>query len=118
MAENEVVVFEDVSFSYNGRNVLEKVTFSIGAGDFIAIVGPNGGGKTTLLRLTLGFLKPRKGSINVLGKSPVEARPRVGYVPQHFAYDERFPVTVMDVVLMGRLSGGWRGGPFRARKKP
>jgi len=117
MSANDVVIFDKVFFSYNGTDVLENASFSIRRGDFVAIVGPNGGGKTTLLRLALGFLKPRKGSIRVLGRSPFDARPRVGYVPQHFAYDERFPVTVMDVVLMGRLGGGWRGGPYRGRDR-
>jgi zinc transport system ATP-binding protein len=69
----------------------------------VAVVGPNGGGKTTLLKLILGALEPRFGEIRVLGASPEEARPRVGYVPQSVPFDPRFPVSVREVVLMGRV---------------
>jgi zinc transport system ATP-binding protein len=69
----------------------------------VTVVGPNGGGKSTLLKLLLGILLPTGGSLTVLGKSPREARSKVGYVPQYARFDERFPITVGEVVLTGRI---------------
>lgn len=91
-------------FSYAGNTVLEDVSFCVAPKEFICIVGPNGGGKTTLLRLMLGLLNPVHGEIRILGEPPLEARRRIGYVPQYFLFDPQFPASVMDVVLMGRLS--------------
>jgi len=108
------VVLEDVSFSYGQTLVLEGVGLSIGQGDFACVVGPNGGGKTTLLKLILGLLKPSGGSVRVLGADPVRARARVGYVPQHWTFDLQFPMQVIDVVLMGRMGGGRWYGQHRA----
>jgi zinc transport system ATP-binding protein len=91
-------------FAYEGQNyVLSDVNVLIYEGEMIGIVGPNGGGKTTLVKLLLGLLSPDRGTVRVLGLSPREARPRVGYVPQHMQFDPKFPVTAWDVVLMGRL---------------
>jgi len=94
----------DVSFSYRNRKILEKVNLSISYGDFATIVGPNGGGKTTLLKLMLGLLKPDTGTIEMMGTTPEKSRLDIGYMPQYSKLDMQFPVTVMDVVLMGRLS--------------
>jgi zinc transport system ATP-binding protein len=105
-----VINFENVSFSYGSVSVLEKVTFSIDERELVCIVGPNGGGKTTLVKLILGLLEPSVGAIRVFGQSANAARKRIGYMPQHLLYDPLFPVTVRDIVLMGRLkSGGIRG---------
>ncbi|MCK5125250.1 MAG: ABC transporter ATP-binding protein [candidate division Zixibacteria bacterium] len=112
-----VVVIENLSFSYNGRPALTDVTAHINHCDFVSIVGPNGGGKTTLLKLMLGLISPARGSIKVFGKSPVKARPEVGYVPQHFHFDTQFPITVKDVVLMGRLCNVSCIGKFKASDK-
>ena len=99
-----LVRFRDVRFSYDETPVFNApVTFGIAPGDFACIVGPNGGGKTTLLKLTLGLLRPQTGAIEVLGAAPGENRQHVGYMPQHAQLDLKFPVTVLDVVLMGRL---------------
>jgi zinc transport system ATP-binding protein len=105
------IEINDLSFSYNGVPVLEDVNLKVEHGEFATIVGPNGGGKTTLLKLLLGILKPGKGDITVLGRSPEKARLKMGYMPQHADLDPQFPVTVMDVVLLGRL-GGRLGGRY------
>ncbi len=97
------VELRNVDFSYNGLLVLRDVTFSIPEGDFAGIVGPNGGGKTTLLKLMLGLLKPDHGTVRVLGQKPERVVRRIGYVPQNFQYPTRFPMTVRDVVLLGGL---------------
>jgi zinc transport system ATP-binding protein len=100
---------EGVSFSYGLVPVLEEVDLRVERGDFLGIIGPNGAGKTTLLKLALGLLEPDGGRLRVLGTSPVDARGRVGYVPQHARFQEEFPILVREVVLMGRLGAGGRG---------
>lgn len=111
LPETPVVQFEDVTFSYGALPVLQNVTFSVQQGELTYIVGPNGGGKTTLLRLILGLLKPARGRVRVFGEAPERVRHRIGYTPQHMQFDPQFPVTVRDVVLMGRLNGP-AGGPY------
>ena len=102
----------DVSFSYDKTPVLSDVSLSIGANDFVWVVGPNGGGKTTLLKLFLGLLKPDKGRVTVLGRKPAEARKSIGYMPQHVRLDPQFPVDVLGVVLMGRSGNRHPFGRF------
>lgn len=94
---------EHLFFSYQGTPVLKDVTFSIQEGQCIGIIGPNGGGKTTLLSLLMGFLTPQKGSIRILGFSPKQARRFIGYVPQNFRFDPQFPISNLEVVLTGCL---------------
>jgi zinc transport system ATP-binding protein len=101
-----VLTFDNVSFSYGVAPVLEKVSFSIEERESVCVVGPNGGGKTTLVKLILGLLQPNSGTIRVFGQSPCLARARIGYMPQHLLFDPQFPVTVRDIVLMGRLRRG------------
>jgi zinc transport system ATP-binding protein len=104
------LTLENVSFYYGTQPVLENVTFSIADGESVCVVGPNGGGKTTLVKLILGLMSPNSGEIRVYGESPKAARRRIGYMPQHLLYDPLFPVTARDIVLMGRLRrGGIRG---------
>jgi zinc transport system ATP-binding protein len=98
------VVFEGVSFAYRaGIPVVDDATFRVGNRAAVCVIGPNGGGKTTLLYLMLGLLKPDSGVVRVLGVEPEAARKRIGYMPQHVGFDDTFPVNVLDVVLMGRL---------------
>lgn len=105
MSKETVLKIENVSFSYDsGIKILDNVSLSIEDHSFNCIVGPNGGGKSTLLMLILGLLKPDQGSITLFGRSPESGRRKVGYMPQHMELDRAFPVTVLDVVLMGCLN--------------
>ena len=100
---NEAISFSNVTFGYDVSPVLENVSFAIYRGDFISILGPNGGGKTTLAKLMLGLYTPNSGEILINGKSPAQMSGRIGYVPQYSMFDPNFPVAVKDVVLMGRI---------------
>ena len=102
--QTPLVEIKDVTFAYNGDCILEDVNFDIREGDFIAMIGPNGGGKTTLLKLILGLLKPDKGVIRIKGQSAQKASSSIGYVPQDVNIKRNFPITAMDVVLMGGLN--------------
>lgn len=116
--DTPVIEISQVSFSYNGATILEEVNLDVQSGDFLAIIGPNGGGKTTLIKLMLGLLKPDRGHLRVLGLPPHEASPRVGYVPQDTGTNVSIPITVFNVVLMGCLQGGgsWRRYSSRDRQ--
>ncbi|MFP7754830.1 metal ABC transporter ATP-binding protein [Thermodesulfobacteriota bacterium B35] len=111
-----VIRMEHVSFAYDATVVLQDVDLKILEREFIAIIGPNGGGKTTLLRLILGLLAPDTGTISVFGQPPARAASRLGYVPQHMQFDRDFPVSVLDVVLMS-LAARAGLGPFRRRHR-
>ena len=101
--ENSIVQIRNVWYAYNGKTVLQDVSLDIQPGDFIAMIGPNGGGKTTLLKLMLGLLRPDRGSIKVLGGPSEKASHHIGYVPQDVHINRSFPITAIDVVLMGKL---------------
>jgi zinc transport system ATP-binding protein len=101
--EKAVVEISNVDFAYDGELVLEDISLTVLEHDFLGVVGPNGSGKTTLLRLILGLIHPLRGQVRVFGKAPDRVRHLVSYVPQHANLDGSFPVSVMDVVLMGRL---------------
>lgn len=102
------IEIRDLAFAYDDIQILCNVRLDIWQGDSICIVGPNGGGKTTLIKLILGLLAPDRGTIRIFGQRPEEARRRIGYVPQYANYDPQFPISVLDVVMMGRLAGGLR----------
>ena len=97
------IQIENLSFSYGPVSVLENANVCIQEKEFISVVGPNGGGKTTLLKLMLGLLEPSSGSLSIFGQSPETGRRQIGYLPQYAKLDSKFPVTALDVVLMGRL---------------
>lgn len=104
-----VVCLKKVSFAYDASPVIDTADLDIYPGEFACMVGPNGGGKSTLLRLMLGLLRPISGEVRVFGDAPSRVRERIGYTPQHIRFDPLFPVTVMDVVLMGRLEHCFAG---------
>jgi zinc transport system ATP-binding protein len=108
--EKEVVKFEGVWAYYNHHPALQDINLAIHDRDFLGIIGPNGGGKTTLLKIILGLIKPRRGTVTVLGKDPYESRSQIGYVPQKSYFDKNFPIDVWQVTLMGLYS---RTGLFR-----
>jgi zinc transport system ATP-binding protein len=96
---------ENLSVILKGKEVLRNINFTLEEGIFLGIVGPNGGGKTTLIRTILGLLKPTSGDIKVFGQSPASALAHsgvFGYLPQHQNVDPNFPATALDIVLMGR----------------
>jgi ABC-type Mn2+/Zn2+ transport system ATPase subunit len=100
---------------YPGRLVLDDVTFEVGGGELVAVVGPNGSGKSTLLKVLAGLLRPWAGTATILGQAPGRQPLRVAYLPQAEAVDWSFPVSVLDVVLMGRYRrAGWLRPTSRA----
>jgi len=103
MERKEIVKLEKILFSYNREEFLKNITLSIYKDDFLGVIGPNGGGKTTLLMLILGLLTPEKGSISVFGKSPKEGRAAIGYLSQFKNIDFDFPITAMEIVLLSRV---------------
>lgn len=103
MKETCVLDVDDLWVGYDSNLVLEGIKFSVYRHDFLGIIGPNGGGKTTLLKAILGLLSPFRGEIRVMGKRPSQARGIVGYVPQYSLHDREFPINVFGAVLMGRL---------------
>jgi manganese/iron transport system ATP-binding protein len=106
--ERPALVLDRVAAAYGREPVLEGVTGSVEPGGALALIGPNGAGKTTLIKAVLGLVPLVAGRIEVLGTTPERARARVAYVPQADALDQEFPVSVLQVVLMGRYrSIGW-----------
>ena len=103
MSSEEVIRLEDIWVRYDGVPVLEGINLSVRRDDFLGIIGPNGGGKTTLLKVVLGLVAPDCGKVFVMGRAPAMSRNRIGYVPQHNLFDRDFPISIWDAVLMGRL---------------
>ena len=105
--ETPHIEFQEVFFQYGNTEVLKNVNLSFKHGGFHLIIGPNGGGKTTLLKLLMGILEPTKGKILISGKAK---RPHIGYVPQSFLFDDQFPLSVLEFVMMGAISKlNWYG---------
>ena len=110
MAVKEVVRLDDVWVHRDHISILEGVNLSVKPNEFLGIIGPNGGGKTTLLKVILGLVKPSHGKVSVLEQTPEKGRKCIGYISQHNLFDHDFPISVLDVVLMGRYS---KAGMFR-----
>lgn len=115
--DEALLCLRDVHFDYGGEPVLEGVELTVHRGEFLAVIGPNGGGKSTLLKLMLGMLQPARGRIELLGQSPSRARAAIGYCPQHAAFQRDFPLRVVDVVLHGRLGLPGTRWCYRARDR-
>ena len=101
-----IIEIKNLNFSYNSQPVLRDVDLSVSRGDFVAMIGPNGGGKTTLLKLMLGLLKADSGAVQIFDKPPQAVSHRIGYVPQDVHINKNFPISALDVVLMGKLKPG------------
>lgn len=99
----KIIDLNRVNFKYHITYVLKDVTFSVDKNDFIGLIGPNGGGKSTLLKLLLGILTPNSGEIKIFAKDVKQNIDLIGYVPQNTDFNRDFPISVIDVVLMGRL---------------
>ncbi len=102
-AKKSIIELDNVSFSYNGEELIENISLKIYEKDFLGVVGPNGGGKTTLIKLILGLLKPASGEIKVFGKSPKRGRSGIGYLSQFEDIDFSYPITVEQVVMTSTL---------------
>jgi zinc transport system ATP-binding protein len=104
----EIISFKNVSAGYGNGDVVENITFSVEKGDYVGVIGPNGGGKSTVLKMIAGVHKPRTGEVRVLGKDPEKftqkERSLIGYVRQETFIDTSFPIKVKEVVLMGRYA--------------
>lgn len=106
-----IINLNNVSFSYSHIPIVRNINLAVYEGEFLGVIGPNAGGKSTLLKLILGLLKPDTGIITVFGNEPDKGRSRIGYVPQYPAFSRDFPINVRDAVLLGRLGETrWYGG--------
>ncbi len=107
-----LISLENVTAGYNREHpTIKNVSLDVGENDFLAVIGPNGGGKTTLIKVILGLITPFSGTVELFGEPPVRSRKKVGYVPQ-IVPSRTFPVSVLDVVLMGRLSSTKKFGRY------
>jgi zinc transport system ATP-binding protein len=107
MKNEPIIKVDNVSFSYNGNNVLEDIKLEVMPGDYLGLIGPNGSGKTTLLRLILGLLEPKSGNISLFGRPRhrVKDWTRLGYIPQKATqFENKFPITVWETVSLGRIA--------------
>ncbi|MFW6229673.1 MAG: metal ABC transporter ATP-binding protein [Halanaerobium sp.] len=99
------VELKNISVKYGNLDALKDVSIRVAEGSFLGIIGPNGGGKTTLLKVILGLIEPEVGEVKIFGHSLDQAVDKLGYVPQISNFDRSFPISVLDVVLMARLGG-------------
>ena len=105
-----VIEINDLSFSYERKQILKNVSLELKDHGFYIFLGPNGGGKTTLIKLIMGILSPRKGNVKVYGQSPKNKRENFGYIPQSLQFDPIFPLTLFEFIHQGLLSQlPWHG---------
>jgi len=116
-APKAVVEFDNASVAYGRRTIWGDATFALMAGDFVGIIGPNGTGKTTLLKALLGQVPLAGGSIRVLGKPPGRGNPFVGYVPQRRSLASDLAVRGYDLVMLGLIGHKWGFGPASAAER-
>ncbi len=102
---DNAVEMQNISLNFNKQPILQDINLSIRLNDFLAIIGPNGGGKSTLLKIILGLLKADQGTLSVFGNKPGNPHNPIGYLPQHVSFDPDFPINVFDTVLSGRYHG-------------
>jgi zinc transport system ATP-binding protein len=120
MANQPLISLNDVSFSYGSEPALDHISLDIHRGEYVGVIGPNGGGKTTLLRTMLGLIRPQSGAVKLFGQAPHEFKEwwRLGYVPQKATnFEARFPITVEEVAMLGRVAKVGIGRRFTAADK-
>lgn len=106
----DIIRMRDITVAFDSHIILNRINLSVKSNDYIGVIGPNGGGKTTLLKTILGLVRPLSGELSIMGRPPEKGRKAVGYVPQYAVFDRAFPIDVWDTVMMGRLS---KSSPFR-----
>jgi zinc/manganese transport system ATP-binding protein len=115
--DSAVVAFENASVAFGQRTVWSDATFTLGAGEFVGIIGPNGTGKTTLLRVLLGQVPLSSGRVQVLGSAPGRGNPAIGYVPQRRTLASELSIRGYDLVLLGLIGHKWGFGPASAAER-
>ncbi|GAB7023462.1 metal ABC transporter ATP-binding protein [Salidesulfovibrio brasiliensis] len=105
-SSDHAVEISGLTLTLGGTTILEDIDLTVEHGDYLAVLGANGGGKSTLLKVMLGLLKPDSGSVRILGMPPGEAGGRIGYLPQYTHVSASFPITVVEAVRMGLVSPG------------
>lgn len=114
---HELISLAHVNAGYESKKVLEDVTLTIYEKDFLGVIGPNGGGKTTLVKLLLGLLTPMSGTITYFEEGQPVSRLSIGYLPQYSAIDKKFPISVKDVIASGLLEKESFFGRLNARQR-
>lgn len=94
---------KNLSFTYHDNIILDGINLTINEGDYVAIIGPNGGGKTTFVKLLLGLREKSGGEITICNSTPKKSRNKIGYLPQYINFNMDMPINVMDIVLQGRM---------------
>jgi zinc transport system ATP-binding protein len=103
--DKPLLSLHDLYAGYEHETILQNINLEVVAQDFIGLIGPNGGGKSTLLKVILGLLPPQRGEVHVMGLPPSQGRRFIGYVPQFVDSDRHFPISVWETVSLGLLSG-------------